>query len=197
MWTRESGREARRAANICALVLLLVSIHPAARAQSERSYAELPNFHRVNERVYRGAQPRDGGLERLRALGVKTIISLRGESDEEEARRLGLNYFHLPMSRFRRPSRERLERVMAIINAPENWPVFVHCQRGIDRTGTVIASYRVTQDEWTPPRAAEEAETFNMRWWFERGLEDYLDDFLSRRLPSSPSSQTIDDDDDQ
>ena len=34
-----------------------------ALAQSEPRYAELPNFHQVNPQLYRGAQPKTGGLQ--------------------------------------------------------------------------------------------------------------------------------------
>jgi len=47
-------------------------------AQSAASYKELPNFHQVSDKLYRGAQPLNGAARKLAELGVKTIINLRG-----------------------------------------------------------------------------------------------------------------------
>src|SRR5688500_6818585 len=73
----------------------------------DRRYKELPNFHKVNDMVYRGAQPKSGGLELLKQLGVKTVVNLRDDDDrakqeEASARVAGLQYFNLPFTRWGR-----------------------------------------------------------------------------------------------
>ena len=74
-----------RLGRFIALTFALVALAASGAAQDEATrYEELPNFHRVNAQLYRGAQPKPGGLERLAALGVKTIINLR--DDDEHAR---------------------------------------------------------------------------------------------------------------
>src|SRR5262245_32903081 len=40
----------------------------AAATATELRFAELPNFHRVDENLYRGGQPRTGGLARLKEV---------------------------------------------------------------------------------------------------------------------------------
>lgn len=159
-----------------------------ARPQEEISgesetarYPELPNFHRVNERLYRGGQPRAGGIQRLAALGINTIINLRANDErsrreEREARAAGLHYFNVPFRRLGRPSDGQLNQALSIINAPENGRVFVHCQRGADRTGTVIAVYRIAHDGWTSEEAKREANRYGMRFW-QRGMKDYISDY--------------------
>jgi protein tyrosine/serine phosphatase len=154
----------------------------AARAQSvETQSQELPNFHQVNAELYRGGQPRVGGLKKLSALGVKTIIDLRGEDErkadeEREAKSLGMRFFNLPLSPGGRPSRDQIARALALIDAPENQPVFVHCRKGADRTGVVIAAYRIAHDHWTAQEAQREADQYGMGWW-QRGKKDFISDY--------------------
>src|SRR5882672_874224 len=97
-------------ASVVIAALALVSF-----AQTEVRYPELPNFHQVNPQLYRGAQPKVGGVRKL------------------AARAAGLRYFNVPMPGTSKPTDEQINRALTIIKAPENQPVFVHCQRGADR----------------------------------------------------------------
>ena len=148
---------------------------------AEQTYAELPNFHTVNARLYRGGQPRAGGLQRLAALGVKTIINLRDDDareaeEEREARALGLRYFNVPLSRAHRPDAKQIDELFALLDAKENQPVFIHCQRGADRTGALVAVYRISHDGWTAEQALDEAERYGMGFW-QRGKKDFIRDY--------------------
>src|SRR5574341_1209783 len=112
---------------------MLAVIASGSVAQKEERYRELPNFHQVNERLYRGGQPERGGLKKLSDLGIKTIVNLRGEGEganEEraEAEALSLRYFSVPMPALGRPTDEQVERALALMDDHENWPVFVHCR---------------------------------------------------------------------
>ena len=43
------------------------------------------------------------------------------------------------------------------------WRVLVHCKDGVDRTGMIVAIYRMTPEGWTSNDALAEAERFGMR----------------------------------
>lgn len=171
-----------RIASTCLAVLIWVS---AACAQDEAKYKELPNFHRINAILYRGGQPKDNGFERLAAIGIKTVINLRDDdkredAEEKEVRALGMRYFNVPLNNlFGRPSDEQMNRLLSIINAPENQPIFIHCKRGSDRTGTVIAVYRIEHDGWSCEQAKAEAKRYGMGFWVV-GMKDYINDYYRR-----------------
>ena len=138
----------------------------------------VPNFHKVNDHVYRGAQPRDGGFKSLAALGVKTIIDLRGEgerSHEEEAavKAAGMRYVSVPMRGLSAPSPDDMAKVLALMDDPSAAPVFLHCKRGADRTGTVVACYRIKHDRWANQKALEEARSLGMSR-MERAMQHYV-----------------------
>jgi len=164
--------------------VLLATLALARSAQVEPRYAELPNFHQVNQQLYRGGQPQDGGLRTLKDLGVKTIVNLRGEdahtrAESEEAQSLGLRYYSISLPGFSRPKDEEVGHVLDIINAPENQPIFIHCRRGKDRTGTIIACYRIYHDGWTAEQAKDEARRYGLGW-VEIGMRHYIDKYYAR-----------------
>lgn len=166
-------------------ILILLITACVSSAQDETKYKELPNFHKVNAELYRGGQPDKGGFQRLASLGIKTVLNLRDADEraaleEREARAAGLRYFNVPFDGIGKPSDEKVERALSIINAPQNQPVFVHCKRGADRTGTVIACYRISHDGWTSEQAKEEAKRYGMGFW-EVGMKNYIRDYYERR----------------
>lgn len=172
------------------LVAALLALFPAISPARDR-YSELPNFHQVTERLYRGGQPREGGLRRLAELGIGTIINLRGhddriEKERAEAESLGMRYYNIPLPSFSRPSDELVEKILAIIFSPGSGRVFVHCKQGVDRTGTIIACYRIVSNRWTVKSALDEARKFGLKW-MQFGMKDFIRDFARRHSQETAS----------
>jgi protein tyrosine/serine phosphatase len=166
-----------RAAIVATLVLCAAAVQPQQRSDQE----SLPNFYQVNDQLYRGAQPKTGGFEELTRLGIKTVVNLSGKgegvaAEEAQTRNQGLRYFNFPLKRSGRPRDADIERILSIINTPQYQPVFVHCKEGVDRTGTVIAVYRIAHDGWTSQAARTEAERYGMHAW-AAAMKNYIDDF--------------------
>jgi protein tyrosine/serine phosphatase len=146
----------------------------------------VPNFHQVDEHVYRGAQPTGQGFSGLAKIGIKTVIDLRGEtSEEKDVKQAGMRYVRLPWSGFRAPADSQIQAVLSVLNQSSDWPVFVHCKRGADRTGTAIACYRITHDHWTNLQALAEAKTFGMS-----SLEIAMQHFILRFVAPAAASNT-------
>jgi protein tyrosine/serine phosphatase len=146
----------------------------------------IPNFHKVHDFLYRGAQPGPGGMLQLAELGIKTIVDLRRPGlatrrEAAEAGVAGLRYVNVPLARLLRPAHREVARVMSIIDAREARPVFVHCQHGSDRTGMIVAVHRLLRHGWTDEQALAEARRHGMsRLGF--ALRSYVADYYRARI---------------
>lgn len=162
-------------------LLFIIAFANLAHAQKSAENKDLPNFSQVNANFYRGAQPSEAGVKELAKMGVKTIIDLRGEDKLSEKEKLwaqnaGVKFISVDLSNWFKPKTGDIERIVKKINDAENQPVFVHCKRGADRTGTVVAVYRISHDDWTAKQAIEEAKKFDFGWW-QFWMKDYINDY--------------------
>ncbi|RNC67989.1 MAG: rhombosortase [Desulfuromonadales bacterium] len=140
----------------------LVALPPEARL-SERIYnlPGLSNVGRVTPGIYRGAQPGPEGYETLRKLGIRTVIDLRTtESEQGQVEAAGMKAIALPITMSRDGLTEKVDRVVALMADPANQPVFVHCRHGQDRTGIVVAAYRMKVERWSLADAESEMQSF-------------------------------------
>ena len=138
------------------------------------------NFGKISETIFRGAQPDAAAIANLDALGIKAIIDLRmpkqvSKLEESQARIHGILYTNFPMHAFGRPADEQVHQMLSLMQTVPG-PIFVHCQHGCDRTGTIIACYRIEHDHWTPEAAFQEAKHYGISW-FERGMKSFVMDF--------------------
>jgi len=177
---RSAGRYWRMFPGGVTLLLAAAGLHAS-------SVPGVPNFQQVDEHVYRGAQPSAQGFVSLASLGIKTVIDLRGKNSEQFAvERAGLHYVRLPWSGYKAPDDTQIAAVLALLNDSSDWPVFVHCKRGADRTGTAIACYRIAHDHWSNQQALAEAKTFGMSS-LETAMQRYILRFGAQGAPASAS----------
>lgn len=116
----------------------------------------LPNLHKVSKDLYRGAQPTSEGMKELEKLGIKTVINLRAmHSDRDEMRGIALSYEHINVTTWNIKDKD-VVHFLQIVTDPNRTPVFVHCQHGADRTGTMCAVYRIIIQDWSKDEAIEE-----------------------------------------
>jgi protein-tyrosine phosphatase len=164
----------------------------SSSALAVSSVQGINNFHQVNESVYRGAQPTSEGFENLAKIGVKTVLDLRenGERSSREAElvaSLGMRYVNVPMTGLTPPTSAEITRILVLLEAPTTGSVFVHCMRGADRTGAVIAAYRIDHDHWDNNRALNEAMSLGMSF-FQLPRQNFIRKF--RPLPSMEAPKT-------
>ncbi len=137
----------------------------------------LPNLHKVSDDLYRGAQPTAEGMEQLDALGIKTIISLRSaDTDRKILHTTGPTYEHIPMVAWHAED-DDVVRFLRIVTDESRLPVFVHCQRGADRTGLMVAVYRIAVQGWSKEQAIDEMTHGGFRFYSGwRNLPRYIRD---------------------
>lgn len=182
------------AAALALSVLLTATDQPVA---AQPAAPAVSRFQQVDDKLYRGAQPDAEGFRQLRDLGVRIVINLRSERDalKTDERRLveslGMRYISLPVkdgnffTRSRIIPEDTIGKFFAALDAAEG-PVFVHCQRGADRTGALAALYRIARNGWDNQRAYAEARALGMRSWYS-GLKRQILGFR----PSADSTPAI------
>jgi protein tyrosine/serine phosphatase len=145
------------------LIILTISL-PALAAQLNRppEWAvpmKLPgvgNLHKISDNLYRSEQPTKQGMKNLKKIGMKTIINLRAfHSGKDGIKGTGLLNKELSVKTWHIED-EDVIRVLKIIREKENGPFLIHCQHGADRTGVMIAMYRIVEQGWSKDEAIKE-----------------------------------------
>jgi tyrosine-protein phosphatase SIW14 len=138
----------------------------------------IDNFYQVDAHVYRGGQPTDEGFAHLARIGVKTVIDLReaderSKAEESVVTAAGMAYVNIPMTGLTPPTESEISKILGILEDDNTGPVFVHCKRGADRTGAVVASYRIDHDHWDNAHALKEAMAKGMSF-FQFPRQNYI-----------------------
>jgi protein tyrosine/serine phosphatase len=116
----------------------------------------IPNLFQVSSNLFRSAQPTQQGMLELKAMKIKTVLSLRGLHDDDAlvkgprlaGQRIRFHTWH--------PEDKDMLRFLKVVTDPDRLPVLVHCKRGIDRTGTMVAIYRMCIQGWSKEEAIRE-----------------------------------------
>jgi tyrosine-protein phosphatase SIW14 len=140
---------------------------------------QIPNFQQVNHNLFRGGRPSVQDLRDLKLMGVKTILNLENDDNAvakegDVARALEFNYVSVPTATFFKPKDANVNRILAVMNDPKNFPVFIHCTHGRDRTGLMMGLYRVETDAWSPKAAYAEMVDLGFRQYLF-ALKGYFD----------------------
>jgi tyrosine-protein phosphatase SIW14 len=156
----------------------------------------VPNSGEVTPTLFRGAQPEPEGFNSLAKHGIAVVVDLRFEGDRDAEMRAvthaGMQYVAMPWScHFPRDS--ITARFLQFVRANSGEKIFVHCEHGVDRTGLMIAAYRMAEQGWTPEQARREMIAYGFdalhRNWCS-SLSSYELSF-PQRFSSSPEFDSL------
>lgn len=149
--------------------------------------SEITNFHKVNENLYRsGRLFTKGDVDQIKQDGIQIILSVDDyqdggagnlASDEKKwAEDAGLRFEWVPMDGLKKPTVEQVRKALGLVlqNSTSN-TVLVHCRKGSDRTGIVIAAYRMKHDKWDYDQARNEMKEYGhspLLYWWDSVLND-------------------------
>lgn len=184
---------------LCAAPVSPALAPESARAASSRAAAHeiaqkirvrgVSNFGKVTPTLFRGAQPTSEGLKTLAQMGVQIVVDLReGQQptrENKEVTALGMRFVGIPWS-CTSPKDDYFAKFLALVRDNPDKKIFVHCHMGVDRTGMMIASYRMAGQGWTAGEALREMRAFGFSPFHEMmcyGLASY-----EQRFPAVASS---------
>ena len=172
------------------------SSSPAQQSSRNKSIRKnLPNFGEATTTLYRGGQPSKEGFRTLAKMGVNIVVDLRGSRDSERkiVTRLGMQYVAMSWQ-CSFPKDKTFAQFLTLLRQNPGKKVFVHCRLGDDRTGMMIASYRMAREGWSAEKAEKEMEKFGFSFAHRRlicpGLSSYEEHF-PQRFKTSPAFRNL------
>ena len=166
-----------------------VPMEPDPPIARKRTLEGVPNFGEVTDKLYRGGRPSAEGFARLAHEGVGLVIDLSGNGKVERDRvtKAGMEYVTIPWHCYHAQNGEVATFLRVLREHPDK-KIFVHCRLGEDRTGMMIASYRMAEQGWTAEQARKEMVAFGfsaVHHWICPGLASYEQNF-PREFQTSP-----------
>lgn len=119
--------------------------------------SDLDNLYKISDQLYRSANPDDSDIPDIKALKIKGILNLRyyhDDADDLENNDLVLK--RVKMKAHKVTVEEVIEALKFIIE--NDGATLVHCLHGSDRTGTVVAAYRIVVQNWSKEKALDEMQ---------------------------------------
>lgn len=131
------------------------------------------NLYSVSEDLYRSGQPEPKGFTGLEQLGVRSVLNLREyHRDARKLQHTNLHLMEYPVAAGKVTAADVEACLRMIQDAPK--PVLVHCWHGSDRTGIIVAAYRIIYQGWSVEAAEKEFrdETFgHHEFWYGNLVE--------------------------
>ncbi|HEY0407134.1 MAG TPA: tyrosine-protein phosphatase [Pyrinomonadaceae bacterium] len=169
---------------IVAIVALAVAAAAQTSQQPAAANVRIKNFGQMDERFYRGAQPKEKDYQDLAALGIKTVIDLQDSPkgyEKPAVEALGMRYVNIPMSDKDYPDEAQIKAFLKLVDDPATGKFFVHCAGGRHRTGVVGAVYRFNHYHWNFDQVYKEMKDYDFYTsWGHGDMKKYVEDYWRR-----------------
>jgi protein tyrosine phosphatase (PTP) superfamily phosphohydrolase (DUF442 family) len=140
------------------------------------------NFAEVSPHLYRGGQPKGTGYEHLKQVGVDIVVDLRlsgKDTEKQNVTKAGMKFVSMPWHCML-PKDHIFAQFLKLLRENPDKKIFVHCRYGDDRTGMMIAAYRMAVEQWTAEEARKEMEKFGLHRMVCPALVPYERSFPAR-----------------
>lgn len=166
-------------------IFALSILSSAQETTSTQGKIKIKNFGQMDERFYRGAQPKsEEDYKVLAAMGIKTVIDLQADTKDYEkpiVESLGMKYVNIPMISKKYPTEEATAAFLKVVNDPETGKFYVHCAGGRHRTGAMGAVYRFQFYNWNFDQVYKEMKQFDFYTsWGHGAFKDFVEDYYAR-----------------
>jgi len=183
------GQVASVVFTILALAIVLQAQEVATPNNSE---IKIKNFGQMDDRFYRGAQPKEEDYRALAALGIHTIIDLTDDPKDYEkpiTESLGMKYVHIPMIAKKYPTEDVTAAFLKVVGDPNTGKFFLHCAGGRHRTGAMGAVYRYKFYDWNFDQVYQEMKKYDFYTsWGHGAFKDFVKDYYEQILSAKSSA---------
>ena len=147
--------------------------------------AGVPRAGKISDVLFRGAQPSAQGLAELKKLGITTVVDLRGNrgpvaAERRQVESLGMRFIDIPVRGWSAPTNAQVAQFLKLFKDDPQQRVFVHCYYGEDRSGVMVAAYRIAQQNWTADQAVDEMYSFGFHYHLYPGMKSYVREFPAK-----------------
>lgn len=171
-----------------AIALILASQISARSQEIQKNHASadistvtIKNFGQMDDRFFRGGQPKENDYSQLAALGIKTVIDLQDDPTTYEKQRveaLGMKYVNIPMSDKDYPESAKIQQFLKLVDDPTTGKFYVHCAGGRHRTGVMGAVYRFNHYNWNYDQVYAEMKKYDFYTRFGHGdMKKFVQDY--------------------
>ena len=166
--------------------------------KTETSTVTIKNFGQMDDRFFRGGQPKETDYKQLVTLGIKTVIDLQDNPKEYEKRNveaLGMRYVNIPMSDKDYPENAKIDEFLKLDDDPATGKWYVHCAGGRHRTGVMGAVYRFNRYNWNYDQVYAEMKKYDFytRWGhgdMKKFVQDYAANWLIKQTSATVTTST-------
>ena len=167
----------------------LAAVCAAQETPQKAADVKIKNFGQMDDRFYRGAQPKETDYKDLAALGIKTVIDLTEDAKPYEkttVESLGMRYVNIPMVDKKYPTTEATEAFLKTVKDPNTGKFFVHCAGGRHRTGAMGAVYRYEFYDWNYDQVYKEMKDYDFYTSFGHEVfRHFVKDYYERKHPNT------------
>ena len=190
----DSTRRSYFSVLLAVIALVLASSATAISQETQPTTAKvtIKNFGQMDDRFFRGAQPKEDQYGQLAALGIKTVIDLRDDPEDYakgNAEAAGLRYVNIPMIAKKYPESSLVDQFIKLVDDPSTGKFFVHCAGGRHRTGAMGAVYRFNHYNWNFDQVYTEMKKYDFYTrWGHGDFKKFVQDYAANHKPAQQVS---------